>query len=65
MQEVDDIEATVTELRSRGVTFEEYDYPDLKTVDSIATLGTERVAWWKDSEGNMLSVWEIPDEGIS
>src|SRR5919106_5419696 len=34
--EVDDIEATVRELRSNGVTFEEYDSPGLRTVDGIA-----------------------------
>ena len=37
--EVDDIEATVRELRSRGVAFEEYDVPGLKTVDGIAEIG--------------------------
>src|SRR4029434_7031445 len=34
--EVADIEATVSDLRSRGVVFEEYDLPGLKTVDGIA-----------------------------
>jgi catechol 2,3-dioxygenase-like lactoylglutathione lyase family enzyme len=62
--EVDDIEATVRELRSRGVTFEEYDLPGLRTVDGIAEIegnypskGTgERAAWFRDSEGNMLGI---------
>jgi catechol 2,3-dioxygenase-like lactoylglutathione lyase family enzyme len=36
--EVDDIEATVRELRSRGVVFEEYDVPGLNTVDGIADI---------------------------
>ena len=62
--EVDDIEATVTELRSRGVVFEEYDIPGLQTVDGIADIegnypskGTgERGAWFRDSEGNMLGI---------
>src|SRR5512132_3941144 len=36
--EVDDIEATVADLRSRGVTLEEYDTPDLRTVDGIADI---------------------------
>jgi catechol 2,3-dioxygenase-like lactoylglutathione lyase family enzyme len=62
--EVDDIEATVTELRSRGVVFEEYDIPGLETVDGIADIegnypskGTgERGAWFRDSEGNMLGI---------
>jgi predicted enzyme related to lactoylglutathione lyase len=57
---VDDVEETVAELRQRGVTFEEYDFPGLKTVNGIATLetgrGTTKAAWFKDSEGNILSV---------
>jgi catechol 2,3-dioxygenase-like lactoylglutathione lyase family enzyme len=64
--EVDDIEATVRELRARGVVFEEYDFPGLKTVDGIAEIdgnypskGTgERGAWFRDSEGNMLGIGE-------
>jgi catechol 2,3-dioxygenase-like lactoylglutathione lyase family enzyme len=62
--EVDDIEATVAELRGRGVVFEEYDVPGLRTVDGIADIegnypskGTgERGAWFRDSEGNMLGI---------
>jgi len=53
---VEDIEATVADLRSRGVTFEEYDFPGLKTVDGIAQFGEERVAWFKDPDGNILSI---------
>ncbi len=51
-----DVEATVQELRGRGVVFEEYDFPGLKTVNGIADLGYERAAWFKDSEGNILAV---------
>jgi catechol 2,3-dioxygenase-like lactoylglutathione lyase family enzyme len=55
--EVADIEATVAELRSRGVIFEEYDTPELRTVDGIATQpGGDRAAWFKDTEGNMLAL---------
>jgi catechol 2,3-dioxygenase-like lactoylglutathione lyase family enzyme len=62
--EVDDIEATVAELRSRGVVFEEYDFPGLRTVEGIADIegnypskGTgERGAWFRDSEGNLLGI---------
>jgi catechol 2,3-dioxygenase-like lactoylglutathione lyase family enzyme len=65
--EVDDIDATVRELRARGVVFEEYDLPGLKTFDGIAYIegnypskGTgERAAWFRDSEGNMLGIGEI------
>ena len=62
--EVDDIEATVRDLRARGVVFEEYDLPGLKTVDGIADIdgnypskgSGERGAWFRDSEGNMLGI---------
>ena len=53
--EVDDLEATVTELRSHGVRFEEYDIPDgPKTINGIATRDVDKGAWFKDSEGNIL-----------
>jgi catechol 2,3-dioxygenase-like lactoylglutathione lyase family enzyme len=63
--DVDDIEATVAELRDRGVVFEEVDAPGLKTVDGIADVAGnypskggkgERAAWFRDSEGNMLGI---------
>jgi catechol 2,3-dioxygenase-like lactoylglutathione lyase family enzyme len=62
--EVDDIEATVAELRSRGVVFEDVDVPGLTTVDGIAEVsgnypskGTgERAVWFRDSEGNVLGI---------
>ncbi|MGH3736746.1 MAG: VOC family protein [Micromonosporaceae bacterium] len=56
--EVADLAAEMADLRSRGVTFEEYDLPGLKTVDGVAELGNERGAWFKDSEGNILAVGE-------
>ncbi len=53
------IEADMAELRERGVTFESYDMPELKTDDrGIAQLGDERGAWFKDSEGNILALFE-------
>jgi predicted enzyme related to lactoylglutathione lyase len=54
--QVDDVEAEVAELRARGVVFEEYDMPGLKTVNGIATAGGNKAAWFKDSEGNILAV---------
>jgi predicted enzyme related to lactoylglutathione lyase len=57
--EVDDVEAIVAELRERGVEFEQYDFPGLKTDENgIADIEGERGAWFKDSEGNLLSVGE-------
>jgi catechol 2,3-dioxygenase-like lactoylglutathione lyase family enzyme len=55
----DDIEAEVAGLRARGVMFEEYDMPGLKTVNGIATIGSNRAAWFKDSEGNILGLVQI------
>lgn len=57
--EVDDIEATVDDMRSRGVTFEEYDMPNLKTENGIATTGEEKGAWFKDPDGNILAVTQV------
>ena len=54
--EVADVEAEVADLKSRGVVFEEYDLPGIKTVDGIATVGDSKGAWFKDSEGNLLSL---------
>jgi predicted enzyme related to lactoylglutathione lyase len=54
--QVDDIEREVAELKSRGVTFEEYDTPGMKTIDGIATGGGAKAAWFKDSEGNIMAV---------
>lgn len=55
--QVDDVRATVAELRSRGVRFEEYDTPGLQTKDGIATTPDgSAAAWFKDSEGNLLSI---------
>ena len=61
---VDDIVATVAELRSRGVIFEEYELPGLTTIDGIAEIAGnypskgsgEKGAWFRDSEGNMLGI---------
>ena len=56
--EFDDVEAAVADFRSRGAVFEEYDFgDDFRTVDGILTTpaGT-RLAWMKDSEGNILGI---------
>ena len=54
--QVDDLEAEMSELKARGVVFEEYDMPGLKTVNGILTAGGAKAAWFKDSEGNILAV---------
>jgi catechol 2,3-dioxygenase-like lactoylglutathione lyase family enzyme len=59
---VDDLEEVMGELRSRGVVFEEYDTPGLKTVNGVAEFETERAAWFKDSEGNILAVAQLTSD---
>lgn len=54
--EVKDLEAEMAELRGRGVVFEEYDFPGLKTENGVATMGKFKAAWFKDSEGNILAL---------
>jgi catechol 2,3-dioxygenase-like lactoylglutathione lyase family enzyme len=54
----DDLDAEMHTLRSRGVVFEEYDYPDLKTVNGVVEGDGMRTAWFRDSEGNYLCVSE-------
>lgn len=54
--QVDDVEREVRELEAKGVVFEHYDRPDLKTEGAIATGGGARSAWFKDTEGNILAI---------
>lgn len=53
---VEDVVAEVSALRKKGVVFEEYDMPGLKTVNGIATGGGAKTAWFKDTEGNILAI---------
>ena len=54
--QVTDLTAEMAELRARGLRFEEYDFPELKTVDGVFTGGGARTAWFKDSEGNTMAL---------
>ncbi len=54
--EVDDIESEVAALEERGVVFEDYDLPDLKTIGHICNLATGKAAWFTDPDGNILCV---------
>lgn len=62
---VKDAPAAASDLRAKGVTFEQYDMPEVgvKTDENgIAQMGTARGAWFKDPEGNILSIFEFPPE---
>jgi catechol 2,3-dioxygenase-like lactoylglutathione lyase family enzyme len=63
--EVDDLRKAVNDLRQAGVTFEEYDMPNLKTEDGIATTGRETGAWFKDPDGNILALMQTVRVGAA
>ena len=56
--DVDDIQAEVTELKGRGVTFEHYDLDGLTQDGDIYTAEGMKTAWFKDPDGNILSMIE-------
>jgi len=55
---VSDIARAIAELKTRGVVFEDYDFPGLKTVEHVCVLGAEKAAWFRDTEGNILCLHE-------
>ena len=55
---VDNITDAIGLLKSRGVTFADYDYPGLKTVGHVCVLGSEKAAWFEDTEGNIFCLHE-------
>jgi predicted enzyme related to lactoylglutathione lyase len=56
---IDDLEKAVDELTERGVRFERYDLPNLKTDKrGIARDNGSKGAWFKDSEGNIIGLSE-------
>ena len=57
---VDDIDDAVASLKERGIEFEQYNLPDLKTDKDGVARGPDgpQIAWFKDPAGNILSVLE-------
>ncbi len=57
----DKFDALADEVRARGVVFEDYDIPEigLKTVNGIVELSGGKAAWFKDSEGNIISLMSM------
>ena len=56
--EVKDLASEMAALRKKGVKFEEYDLPDIKTVRGVATMDGHKGAWFKDPGGNVLALHE-------
>lgn len=55
---VDDVTREIRALEAAGVVFEDYDLPGFKTVGHVCVLGSEKAAWFKDTEGNILCLHE-------
>ncbi|MRR11312.1 VOC family protein [bacterium] len=47
------------DLRARGIEFEEYDLPGLKTENGVASMPEGAAAWFTDPEGNILNITEM------
>ncbi|MFL6664916.1 MAG: VOC family protein [Rhizobacter sp.] len=56
--QVADIASSIARMKAAGVVFEDYDFPGLRTVDHVCVLGSEKAAWFKDTEGNILCIHE-------
>jgi catechol 2,3-dioxygenase-like lactoylglutathione lyase family enzyme len=56
---VEDLDTVMSDLKSRGVKFEEYDLPYLKTANGVAIQEGVKSAWFKDPAGNILSIVQM------
>lgn len=54
--EVDNIEEVVEGLKSKGINFEQYDFPGGERQGDVHIMGGMKAAWFKDPDGNILSV---------
>src|ERR1700680_4338762 len=63
--EVEDAEAEIAELRSRGVSFEEYDLPSLKTENGIVNIDGSKGGFFKDTEGNLIGVFQRIEANVT
>ena len=59
--DVDDVEGTVRDLKAQGVGFQHYDMPNTTRQGDIHVSGPIKNAWFKDPDGNILSVMNRMD----
>lgn len=64
---VDNIEAEVNDLRKMGIKFEEYNIPEMeiKTANSVASFSGMKVAWFKDTESNIIAIAELSKSAMA
>jgi catechol 2,3-dioxygenase-like lactoylglutathione lyase family enzyme len=56
---VPSLESAMKEMRGKGITFEEYDFPGFKTVNGVFAMDKIKTAWFKDPDGNILCIDEV------
>jgi catechol 2,3-dioxygenase-like lactoylglutathione lyase family enzyme len=62
---VENLDDVMSDLRNRGISFEEYDMPDLKTKGGVYSDETGfKVAWFKDPDGNIIGIEQLPSESM-
>ncbi len=53
---VADVDSEIAALKAKGVVFEDYEMPGVKSPSGAITAGGAKAAWFKDSEGNIMAV---------
>ena len=56
---VDDFDGTIADLRAKGVSFMDYDFPGLKTENGVAQTPEGPAAWFADPDGNIIAVTQM------
>jgi catechol 2,3-dioxygenase-like lactoylglutathione lyase family enzyme len=51
-----ELDGVIKALKAKGVAFEHYDFPDMKREGDVHIAGNTRAAWFKDPDGNILSI---------
>jgi|tagenome__1003787_1003787.scaffolds.fasta_scaffold20733442_2 predicted enzyme related to lactoylglutathione lyase len=57
----DDLDGDMAMLREKGVVFEDFEIPGMKTENGVAMEGDMRSAWFRDSEGNFIAITQRMD----
>ena len=56
--DVDDVQGEVNDLKGKGISFEHYDLPGLERQGDLYVAEGMKTAWFKDPDGNILSLIE-------
>ena len=56
---VENLDAAMVDLRDHGLVFEDYDLPYLKTTNGVAVQGSAKASWFRDPDGNILSLIQM------